>query len=357
MLKPTVAILTFFRLGAAVAQPPLIDVPSTTPSPPPRIEFNETEFDFGRISDRTEVAHKFWFKNTGRGELIWKPEQKMTGGLPFRPKASTGVDRFEFAPGEEGYFEIRYNTHGKRGDIHQRVTLQTNDPAHYPEGPVLSIKAHITPVISFDPPSIEFGQLLPGEASTRTLRVIGTAPNFRVNYLSTSKGRFISSRIVESSPTDMEGEPAWATTIELRLNAVNLSAGPMQAVGTVRTSDPTLLLADFPIGATIEGDLKVLPRRLSLGVLDYGDWVARSFVVTSRTGKPFKILKAASQNWIEVTVTPEDSDSGPAFRLSIGGTLNADKGAFRRPIKVLTDSPTSPEIEVLMTGYVRNRAQ
>lgn len=269
MLKLTIAFWGFLGTGAAMAQPPLVvqpigptnpprfvEVQPTEPAEPPRIEFKETEFDFGRVDDQAELSHKFWFKNTGTGMLIWKPEQKATASGTFpKPKSPTGEDKLEFVPGAEGYYEVKYNAHGKRGDIRQRITLQTNDPAFQPEGPTLFIRAHVVPLLTFAPSGIDFGDVQRGTTTTQILRVVGTVPNFAVSYITTSKGRFITARVTGSSPTEFEGEPGGESTIELTLDTTKLPAGKLAAVGTVRTSDPRMALGDFPISANVVDEL------------------------------------------------------------------------------------------------------
>ncbi len=227
------------------------------PGNEPRIELRELEFDFGKISDQVEISHKFWFENKGAGKLVFKPVQKGTWIEPCY--SSDGKRKLEFLGGEQGYLEVKYNAHGKRGDTQQRITLQTNDPAHYPEGPVLFIKAHVVPRITFAPMGVNFGKVQRGKSSTQILHVVGTVTGFKATYVTTSRGRFIKARVIESSPTEIDGEPGGESAIELTLDTTELPLGELGGVGTVRTTDPLMFLCDFPISASVVDEPPAFP--------------------------------------------------------------------------------------------------
>ncbi len=339
--------------GSLVVAPPPMN-----PAEAPKVEFKESEHDFGRISDQTEAVTKFEFKNNGFGKLVFKPEQKATCGCTVgKTMNSKGVQQLEFMPGEEGYLEVKYNAHGKRGDVQQRVTIQSNDPAHQPEGPVLTIKAKVKPTISFDPPSIGFGDVMPGQTVKQVIKINGAKPDFAIPYLSTSKGRYITTKIVESKTAEVDGEQVGQSTIELTFNAGGVPRGSFAAVATVRTNDPQYQLADFPISATIVGDLQTLPPRLNVGVIETGQPFSKTFKVTSRTGKAFKISKIEQKSQLptplEISYAPVEAGNETAYMVDVKGAPLSAQLPINATITVITDSPTDPTIEMILSGAVR----
>lgn len=330
----------------------------------PKIEFKEMEHDFGRISDQGDVKTQFNFKNNGTGKLIFKPEQKATCGCtvgkPRSPK-NPDKDQFEFAPGEEGYIEVKFSAHGKKGDVQQRVTIQSNDPANQPEGPVLTIRAKVKPTIAFDPPSIGFGDVMAGQTVKQVIRVNGAKTDFAIPYLSTSKGRYINARIIESKTTEVDGEPVGQTTIELTLNSNGLARGVFNAVGTVRTNDPQYALADFPISASVVGDLNVLPPRLNVGVIETNQPFSKTFRVSSRTKQPFKVVKVEQRGQqlpspLEITYSPVEGENGAVYQFDVKGAAIASPMPINASIIISTDSQTDPTIEMMLSGAVRAQA-
>lgn len=371
----TVAMVSMAGLAFGQdAQPPqpLTPPPSlVTPPPPPepgkpgevaKVEFKELEHDFGKISDQSEQSHKFEFKNNGAGKLVFAKDFKATCGCTAgkpRSAKNPNVDQFEFAPGEEGYVEVKYNAHGKKGDIQQRVTVLSNDPTQQPEGPVLTIRAKVKPTISFDPPSVGFGDVMAGQnpPPKQIIKVNGAKPDFQIPYVSTSKGRYITARVLDSKTVEVDGEQVGQSTIELTLNTTGLNRGNFAAVGTVRTNDPQYALSDFPVSASIVGDLQVLPPRLNVGVIETGTPFSKTFRVTSRTGKPFKIQKIDQKSQLpsplEISFTPVEAGKETAYQVNVAGTGLPSQMPINATLVVVTDSPTDPTIEMILSGAVR----
>ena len=94
----------------------------TTPST--TIEFEESEFDWGTITQGEKVSYVFKFSNTGNEPLLIKNAKGSCGcTVPQWPKTP-------IAPGEEGEIKVVFNSKGKMGKQSKRVTITANtDPA------------------------------------------------------------------------------------------------------------------------------------------------------------------------------------------------------------------------------------
>ena len=88
----------------------------------PRLEFEEILYDFGKIQQGNEVKHQFQFKNTGNTDLVIISLKSSCGCTAAI--ASTGP----YKPGESGFIEVNYNSHGKFGYTHKEVQVYSNDP-------------------------------------------------------------------------------------------------------------------------------------------------------------------------------------------------------------------------------------
>ncbi len=117
----TLSVLCLFISLGSFAQD--MDIPVEA-KPEAKIEFEESEFDFGTIESGESVSYVFVFTNTGDIPLIITNAKGSCGcTVPFYPK-------MPILPGETSEIEVEFNSKGKHGKQSKRVTLTTNaDPA------------------------------------------------------------------------------------------------------------------------------------------------------------------------------------------------------------------------------------
>lgn len=86
----------------------------------PKMVFEEESFDFGEISQGEKVEHSFAFKNTGNAALIISSAVGSCGcTIPSYPKDPV-------QPGQEAEILVVFNSNGKHGAQHKRVTIVAN---------------------------------------------------------------------------------------------------------------------------------------------------------------------------------------------------------------------------------------
>lgn len=340
------------------AQPTMAQPGAATPATGhSQLVFETLEHDFGRISDQKSVDFNFKFKNTGDAPLKFTspphPSCGCTAGNP-RSDKSPDKDQMEFAPGEEGYIKVTYNPQGKHGDVNQRVTLNTNDPQQ-PEQ-VLKIHAFVKTTVAFDPPLVSFGDVRMGQPASTTVKVNGPAPNFKVTYASCSKGRYITIKVLDTKPVNVDGEEVNQTALELTFNG-NAPRGTMQAVTTIRTNNEQFPLADLQVMAEVVGDLQVLPPRVNVGIIDGGQTFVKTFRVNSRSGKPFHITNVSQKTQLpqqlEINVTPVEPGNESAYQVEVKGQGPETASPISATITLATDNPSDKSLEVMLNGAVR----
>jgi len=116
------SLYLFFLLlamaGSVFAQPAAS--PSDAASDGPQIAFEETEHDFGDITQGETVEHVFAYKNTGNAPLVLNNVLTTCGcTAPQWPKTP-------IAPGEESQIKVRFNSAGKMGRQNKVITVQSN---------------------------------------------------------------------------------------------------------------------------------------------------------------------------------------------------------------------------------------
>ncbi len=103
---------------------PAPNTPAAPVGPTTVMEFGETEFDFGTVTEGEKVSHTYAFKNTGSEPLILSNAKGSCGcTVPKWPKEP-------IAPGASGEITVEFNSKNKKGPRNQKVTITANtEPA------------------------------------------------------------------------------------------------------------------------------------------------------------------------------------------------------------------------------------
>lgn len=100
----------------------------------PRIYFEKTEHNFGRVISGELVRHTFKFQNKGRKDLILTKVSSSCGcTVPSYAKEP-------IKPGETGLIEVVFDTRGRKGIQNKTITVLSNST---PNKTLLKIKANV----------------------------------------------------------------------------------------------------------------------------------------------------------------------------------------------------------------------
>lgn len=91
----------------------------------PVMEFDVKEYNFGTVIQGEKVAYSFVFTNTGKSNLIIS-DVKASCGCTL-PKWT----RKPIAPGEEGYIEVIFDSHGRHGEQSKTIQVFANTQPNY----------------------------------------------------------------------------------------------------------------------------------------------------------------------------------------------------------------------------------
>ncbi len=100
----------------------------------PRITFDKTEHDFGRVIAGELVKYNFKFTNTGKEDLILSKVSSSCGCTV--PSYTTEP----VEPGEEGEIEVVFNSAGRKGIQRKSITVLSNASSNKT---ILKIKANV----------------------------------------------------------------------------------------------------------------------------------------------------------------------------------------------------------------------
>jgi hypothetical protein len=86
----------------------------------PRIEFDRTEHDFGKVIQGEKVTYSFKFRNTGGNDLLISNISATCGCTV------TEYPRTPIKPGEENYVKVTFESSGKQGFQNKEVVVMAN---------------------------------------------------------------------------------------------------------------------------------------------------------------------------------------------------------------------------------------
>ena len=119
----------------------------------PKIQFDQTLFDFGKTSQVTTVSGVFKFKNTGDAVLKLEPPKPSCGCTVAELKPDT------LPPGAAGELPFTLNLGFSKATLEKHIAVRCNDP-QTPEVS-LTIKVDYTPLYELNPltlsPNLAFG--------------------------------------------------------------------------------------------------------------------------------------------------------------------------------------------------------
>lgn len=104
-------------------------------APGTSVQFIDTTFDFGKVTDGEIVEYSYRFKNTGNHPLVISNAVASCGcTVPEKPEAP-------IKPGETGYIKVKFNSEGRVGQAHKTVSVTSNANPPFPE---LLLKGEVT---------------------------------------------------------------------------------------------------------------------------------------------------------------------------------------------------------------------
>ena len=105
----------------------------------PVIKFEETEHDFGKITQGERVKYSFQFTNEGSSSLVVS-NVSTTCGCTIADKPKDPIP-----PGKSGKIEVEFNSEGKKNIVERKITVVSNCE---PNATTLTIKAEVIEPVS-----------------------------------------------------------------------------------------------------------------------------------------------------------------------------------------------------------------
>jgi hypothetical protein len=302
----------------------------------PRIKVDETEYDFGTISQYTSNEHVFKFENTGTETLEITKVHASCGCT------GTLLSEDKIEPGESGELKVTFKSGTFSDNVRKHIYLNTNDPAN--KKVTLSITANILADVVCTPRHVNFGRVSPEEPPEFSVKLFSPSDKkFTIKSVKPSL-EFIKAEIV-SPQENGPGE---------HIVRVMIDGPPPPGTfqGTVLIN--TDLDARSNISVTVSGYVRarteIVPPKLFFGVVRVNEHPTRQVVVRANSWEGLKVEKVKAPEGIAVTA--EEVTEGKEWRLSA-----QMKGPFTSKIvtgriKLYLNDPQMREVEVKVYGLI-----
>ena len=275
----------------------------------PRIQFDETTFDFGKTSQVTTVSGIFKFKNTG--DAVLKVE---------KPKPSCGCTAAEvipnaLAPGATGLIPFTLNLGFYRGNLEKHISVRSNDPKTPDVS--LTILVDYTPLYELSPmtiaPSLAFGM---NETNLFTTISRTDGKPLKISRLETSEP-WIKAAVEPGASADDK-------TARIRVS-LERSGQPRrfnEYVHVYTSGQSNAPASSLYIYGEIAGQVSLTPEALYWSINDVGQTPAQRpeslltqhVAVRSADGQPLELKNHQSSiKGINVQLVPKDN--GKAYEL------------------------------------------
>jgi len=221
----------------------------------PKIQFEQTVYDFGKTSQVATVSGVFKFKNIGDGILKVEPPKPSCGCTVAELKPDT------LQPGESGELPFTFSLGLNRATLEKHIAVRSNDP-QTPEVS-LTIKADYTPLYEMNPitlaPQLPFGVNDATQFTTLT-RTDGKPLNL---------GRLVASKPWITAQVEL-GDKSTAATARIRV-AVQREGPPrrfsefVHVYSAEQTNTP---VASIYVYGQIMGEVALSPEALYWSITD-----------------------------------------------------------------------------------------
>ena len=129
----------------------------------PKLEFEKTTFDFGKVTEGDQISGKFILHNAGDAMLKIQTPETSCGCTVASVKPEA------LQPGETGEISFQLDLTNARGPVKKTMTVPSNDP-HQPKI-TLILAGDVKPLFEIDPEIVFFDEVPPGEPAREAIRV------------------------------------------------------------------------------------------------------------------------------------------------------------------------------------------
>ena len=311
--------------------PFLMLAPALMMAQAPKITFDTTHFDFGRISPDKKVIHNFKVTNAGNAIL------SITNVRPACGCTSTVTGQWSVKPGESTTIEATFDPKGQRGIVRKSIVVESNDPA----GPAttLTFDAEVVQPIQPNKDNVFLDKVDRRLSATDSVRFASTDGN----AVQLTGAEAPGAPYLHLS-TRAEGKDA---VLDLKLVGSEIPKGQDMGIEvvTVHTANAQLPIFRVNVQWQVTPSITVEPGAAAWTDAKAGEVHTMEITLRSAEGKPFKVTNASATSPM-VTVEGVGAAAATTQKVQIVFSAKARPGRYSEKVTILTDDPQRPSIEI-----------
>jgi hypothetical protein len=223
-------------------------------APAPKIHFEKTVYDVGRVVEGTSVSGNFSFYNAGDAVLEVTNLDTSCGCTV----ASVKPDKLK--PGEKGDIFFTLDLINARGPNEKRITVPSNDPQNPKVD--LTIKVEVTPIFEFEPQLVFLGEISPGKTARGEVHIKRLDGKKLVLTEVEKDKEFITTKIV---PDEKSNGQAATVIVEAKPTGAPGAFSDMLQIFVTNVVKPSLLI---PVVGQLLGGINLQPEELVWNIPD-----------------------------------------------------------------------------------------
>ncbi len=293
----------------------------------PKIFFENSKYDFGKIIKGQQVEYIFKFENQGNADLKIKKVKTSCG-------CTAAILTNEIIPpSETGEIKATFRSGSFKGKVMKSITVNSNDPDN--SSYKLTLSGEIIELISTRPGNINFGSAYAGGEISKSVTITSDS-NFKIKKIIPSKP-FVRASAVE------ENEKRYTINVVLRDNH---EIGRFNGDIYLETDNPKQQKIKIPFFGEIIGDITTYPKKIYYSNTTKGkEIVQKVFVRVNKEN--IKILDInVSPEYISARIIEDNNKNNSQFLIEVKLHKGAIDGKLNGLLEINTNSEMQPSIRV-----------
>lgn len=300
----------------------------------PRLQVDQSIFDFGKVMQGTQVVHDFTLRNVGDAPLEIDKVQPSCGCTAV----ASVTDVIE--PGAEVQLRSTFDTSGFYGYKVKTIRVFSNDPTQ--ASTVLSLRGTVQRDVEVSPPRVYFGAVDKGRSPTKSLTLTRAAGSkIQIGEVTSHSDKLTVS---------VEELKAGGKKVSVTLSD-QLPVGTFRSRLSVKTSSDKNPVITVPVFAKIQGDLRLTPLDVSFGLHEgpLESALEEEVLLENHGDVPVSVTGVSSDSPL-VSATVAELEKGKRYQILVQVAAQA-QGTVRAVLTIETDHPDRDQQQLNLPVY------
>ena len=285
--------------------------------------FKKQSHDFGIVAAGTKSVFRFEFEN------IYKEDVRIDSVSSSCGCTSATIEKQDLKTYEKSAIIAKFNTDSFRNQKQATLTVRISKP--YPAEVQLVVRGNIRANMTFDPGSIQFGEVQQNVPSRKVIRVVHRGnTNWQITDVKTT---FNNQQIKVALNEVFRGNGVVNYDMIVELQG-NVPSGYVQGELFVLTNEGPRVRYPITFTGKVAPDLQLSPEVLTLGPLEPGQEVDHKVVL--KASQPFRITEVSTSHQC-LRVTPGGEQPNRLQILNIKYRASDTPGKHECEARIATD--------------------